>query len=35
MLLRYFTTPPSLEPVQDDSHLVSCHFPLAQGKLPE
>ena len=29
------TTPPSLEPVQDDSHLVSCHFPLTQGKLPE
>ena len=28
------TTPPSLEPVQDDSHLVSCHFPLAQGNLP-
>ncbi len=26
------TTPPSLEPVQDDSHLVSCHFPLTQGK---
>ena len=28
------TTPPSLEPVQDDSHLVSCHFPLTQGSLP-
>ena len=27
------TTPPSLEPVQDDSHLVSCHFPLTQEKL--
>ena len=26
------TTPPSLEPVQDDSHLVSCHFPLTQEK---
>ena len=26
------TTPPSLEPVQDDSHQVSCHFPLTQGK---
>ena len=29
------TTPPSLEPVQNDSHLVSCHFPLTQGKLAE
>ena len=26
------TTPPDLEPVLDDSHLVSCHFPLTQKK---